>query len=299
VRAAVIYNPSSGRARAAAIAEAVDRGLIKRGLECRLYPTRHPKEAIELAEHLAPDADIVVAIGGDGTVNEVVNGIAAAKGRAGDTWRRPRFGVVPAGTVNVFALDLGLPFQVDRACDVIAAGKTMGMDLGVVNGHRFVLMMGAGIDALTIRNIDLQAKRRFRELAFVGTGIRAGMAQRPLAFLVRTNGAEYEATFFVAGNSRYYGGRFGVTPSADLTDGLLDLVLFTGTSRAALAAFWLGVPSGLHVHSRNVLYLRSDRAEVLPFGGGEPIWYQTDGELAGNLPATVEIDPNAVDVLVP
>jgi diacylglycerol kinase (ATP) len=244
--------------------------------------------------------DIVVAIGGDGTINEVTNGIAAARDKAGDVWHRPRLGIVPAGTVNVLALDLHIPFRVERACQVIAEGKTMALDLGKVDSHRFVLMMGAGIDALTVRNIDLQAKRRFKELAFVGTGIKAGLAQPPPVFLVRTNGVEYRATFFVAGNSRYYGGRFGVTTSADPTDGILDLVLFTGTSRAALGAFWLGVPSGLHLHNRNVLYLHSERAEVLPLDdGGEPIWYQTDGELAGSLPATVEIDPHAIDVLVP
>jgi diacylglycerol kinase (ATP) len=299
-KASVIYNPSSGRARGSTIAAAVEKELAGRGVECDLHATGYPKEAITLAERYAPEVDIVIAIGGDGTINEVANGIAAARDKAGETWHRPRLGIVPAGTVNVLALDLHLPFRIERACQVIAAGKTMALDLGRVNGHRFVLMMGAGIDALTVRNIDLQAKRRFKELAFVGTGVREVLAQPPAVFLVRTNGVEYHATFFVAGNSRYYGGRFGVTTAADPTDGILDLVIFTGTSRAALGAFWLEVPSGLHLRNRNVLYLHSDRAEVFPLDGrGEPIWYQTDGELAGSLPATVEIDPHAIDVLVP
>jgi YegS/Rv2252/BmrU family lipid kinase len=300
VRAALIFNPSSGRGRAGAIASAVEQGLTKRGLDCELHATRHAKEAIVIAERCTPKVDIVVAIGGDGTVNEVANGMARARQKAAPGVRQPLLGIVPAGTVNVLALELGLPFQVERACNVIAGRKTISLDLGKVNGRWFLLMMGAGIDALTVRNIDPQAKKRFKELAFIGTGLKAGMAQRPPVFLVRTNGEEYRATFFVAGNSRYYGGKFGITSMADPTDGVLDLVLYTGTGRAGLAGFWLGVPTGLHVRSKNVLYLHAQKAEVLPLeGGGEPIWFQTDGELAGRLPATVEIDPHAIEVLVP
>jgi diacylglycerol kinase (ATP) len=299
VKAAVVFNPSSGRGRAGVIASAVERALTKRGMECRLHATRHAKEAMILAERFAPGADIVVAIGGDGTVNEVANGMACARDKGEPGALQPLLGIVPAGTVNVLALELGLPFQVERACNVIAGRKTISLDLGKVNGRRFLLMMGAGIDALTVRNIDLQAKRRWRELAFISKGISTGLTHKPQMFLVRTNGEEYHATFFVAGNSRYYGGRFGITSLADPTDGILDLVLFTGAGRPALAGFWLGVPSGLHVRSKNVLYLHATKAEVLPLDQTEPVWFQTDGELAGRLPAVVEIDPHAIEVLVP
>jgi diacylglycerol kinase (ATP) len=299
MKAAVIFNPSSGRGRAGAIADAVERGLTKRGLECELHATREAKEAIILAERFAPQADIVVAIGGDGTVNEVTNGMARARDNGGPGERQPKLGIVPAGTVNVLALELGLPFQVERACGVIAGGKTLSLDQGKVNGRRFVLMMGAGIDALTVLKMDPQAKRRFRELAFVGTGVREGLARRSPVFLVRTNGQEYRATFMVAGNSRYYGGRFGVTSMADPTDGVLDVVIYTGTGRPGLAGFWLGVPSGLHLRNKHTIYLHTQKAEVVPLDGGEPIYFQTDGELAGRLPATVEIEPHAIEVLVP
>jgi diacylglycerol kinase (ATP) len=299
MKAAVIFNPSSGRGRAGAIASAVERGLTKRGIECELHATRHPKEAIVLAERFAPSADIVVAIGGDGTVNEVTNGMAAARDTAEPGARQPLLGIVPAGTVNVLALELGLPFQVERACNVIAGAKTISLDLGKVNGRRFLLMMGAGIDALTVRNIDPQAKRRFRELAFVTKGMKLGFTQRHPVFMVRVSGMEYLSTFVVAGNSRYYGGRFGITSMADPTDGVLDLVIYTGLGRGGFAAFWLGVPSGLHLRSKNVVYLHAEKAEVIPLDEEEPVWFQTDGELAGRLPAIVEIDPHAIEVLVP
>ena len=312
MKTVVIFNPSAGRGRGGAIASAVERGLVKRGLKVELHATRRPKDAVVIARDLASQADIIVAVGGDGTINEVANGMACGSEVARDAAlvssgapgvrvrdRKATLGIVPAGTVNVLALELGLPFQVERACNVIAGGKTISLDLGRVNERRFVLMMGAGIDALTVRNIDLRAKKRFKELAFLSTGIRAGFAGRPPAFLVRANGEEHRTTFFVAGNSRYYGGRFGVTPGADPTDGVLDLLLFTGTTRSSLAVFWLGVPSGLHLRNPNVVYLRGERAELAPLEDKNVVWFQTDGEVAGRLPATVEIDPHALEVLVP
>jgi diacylglycerol kinase (ATP) len=294
------------------IASAVEQELVERGLEVELHATHHPEDAMAIAQRFAIDADIIVAVGGDGTINEVANGMAAgaaaaygdpsARGSAAEdrgNGGKATLGIVPAGTVNVLALELGLPFRVERACAVIAGGKTVSLDMGRVNERRFVLMMGAGVDALTVRNIDLRAKRRYKELAFLTTGLKAGLAESPHIFVVRACGEEYRATFFVAGNSHYYGGRFGVTPGADPTDGLLDLLIFTGTTRPSLAVFWMGVPSGLHLRNSNVTYLRAERAELTPIGDDDVVWYQTDGELAGRLPAVVEIDPHALDVLVP
>jgi YegS/Rv2252/BmrU family lipid kinase len=290
----------------------VERGLAKRGLEVELHATQRPTDATVIAGSLARRVDVVVAIGGDGTINEVVNGMVATDARMavdgtatcapaghGDPRRGAMLGIVPAGTVNVLALELGLPFQVERACNVIASGKTVSLDVGRINDRGFMLMTGAGIDALTVRNIDPRAKRRFRQLAFVSTGLRWGLAADPPAFVVRSGGKEYTATFFVASNCRYYAGHLGLTPDADPTDGLLDLLIFTGTTRSSLAVFWLGVPSGLHLKSPNVTHVRAEKADLIPLNDKEIVWFQTDGELAGRLPATVKIDAHALEVLVP
>jgi diacylglycerol kinase (ATP) len=290
MRAGIIYNPYSGRGRGGAIASTVQGCLAGHGLEVDLHATQATEDATLIANRLAQEADIIVAVGGDGTVNEVVNGMSGSSAR---------LGIVPAGTVNVLALELGIPFQVERACEVIAAGNTRSMDLGWANDRKFILMMGAGIDALTIRNIDPRAKKRFRELAFLSTGLRQGFARPPQVFLVRVNGEEHRVTFLVAGNSRYYGGRFGITTDADPTDGLLDVLMFKGTSVASLSVFWLGVPTGLHLHNRDVTYVRADSVEVLPLDEEHVVWYQTDGELAGSLPARLGIHHHAIDILVP
>jgi len=317
VKAALVYNPFAGKGRGNAIAVATQQGLARYGIDARLCATRGPKDATAIARRLTPSVDILVAVGGDGTVNEVANGMAgaavpcAAPPEAGTaralgcsdspsvTQRKARLGIVPAGTVNVLALELGLPFQVEQACAVIAGGKTVSMDLGEAGGRGFVLMAGAGIDALTVRHVDPRAKRRYRELAFIGSGLRHGFAVRQPEFFVRVNGREYRVTFFIAANSRYYAGRLSIARSADPTDGLLDLVLFTGTSRPSLAVFWLGIPAGLHLRGRDVTYLRASEADLVPADDRETIWLQTDGELAGRLPAKVKVYPHALEVLVP
>ena len=295
MKAGIIFNPSSGRGRGVAIATAVQASLTKRGLDAELHATSGPRDATGIAERIACDVDYVVAIGGDGTINEVVNGMVTA----GTECRKAKLGIVPAGTVNVLAGELGLPFQVERACKAIAEGKTISLDVGMVNDRGFILMTGAGIDALTVRNIDPRQKKRFKELAFVGTGLRWGLASDPPAFVVRSEGQEFTATYFVASNCRYIAGHVGLTPDADPTDGLLDLLIFTGTTRSSLAVFWLGVPSGLHLRSPNVIHLRTKRAELIPLQDGETVYFQTDGELAGKLPATVKIDAHALEVVVP
>jgi YegS/Rv2252/BmrU family lipid kinase len=290
VRAEIIFNPTAGRGRAAAIASTVQKSLAKRGLDTQLHVTEKSGDATTLACAFAGNADIVVAVGGDGTVNEIANGLACSP---------TSLGIVPAGTVNVLALELGLPFQVERACNVIAEGRTIAMDLGKANGRRFVLMTGIGVDALTVRNVDPRAKRMFRELAFLSTGLRLGFTTHPTPFLVRANGEEHTAIFAVIGNSRYYAGRLGMTSSADPTDGVLDLIMFTGRSRAALASFWLGVPSGLHMRHPETVYVLTEKAEITPIEKEDVVWFQTDGELAGRIPVTVDVEPHALNVLVP
>jgi YegS/Rv2252/BmrU family lipid kinase len=252
--------------------------------------TRVPGDGARVARELAEQVDAVVAVGGDGTVNEVVNGLAG---------REVAVGIVPLGTVNVMALELGLPFDIERACDVIAEGRRRALDLGTISGRNFVLMAGAGLDALTIRRLDARAKKRYREAAFVWTGIRTFLSQEQAEFPVEVDGEEYRARFAVVGNCRYYGGRFGITNRADPSDGMLDVVLFGGGGFLDTAAFWMGVPFGLHLRHPHAAYLKGRRVVLGGPEGGGDVWFHTDGELAGRLPAVAEVLPRAIEIFVP
>lgn len=289
MRMGLIYNPSAGGGKAAAAGASVQRCLEDRGIEVTVRTTNAPREALFIAEELAGHADAVVAVGGDGTVNEVVNGLAG---------RDVPLGIVPAGTVNVLALELGLPFDVRRACDIIVEGRDTTLDLGRVDGRRFILMVGVGLDALTIRELDPRAKRRYRELAFVWTGVRSYIRHPPVEFSLLVDGARYTATYVVVGNCRYYGGRFGVTTRADPTDGVFDILLFKDRGFVPTAAFWAAMPLGLHLRHPDATYLRG-RHVILEGPSDGVVWFQTDGELAGRLPAVVDIEARALRVFVP
>ena len=289
MRAGLICNPAAGGGRGAQVGLAVMEGLKRHGLLVDYVATEAPGQATTAAEDMARGSDIVVAVGGDGTVNEVVNGLAGGQ---------VPLGVVPAGTINVLAMELEIPFGVEEACDVIAGGETMTIDLGQVDGRRFTLMAGAGLDALTIKELDLRAKQLFREAAFVVTGARA-LIRHPIPdFSVRVDGESHTANFAVIGNSRYYGGRFGITKEADPTDGLFDVLLFHEKAFGQQVLFWMGVPFGLHVHHPGSMYLKGKRVEMELLDTADEIWYQTDGELAGSLPATAVIEEAALRVLV-
>lgn len=285
----LIYNPLAGGGKAATVGAAVKRCLERRGLEVTVRTTHAPREALFIAEELSAHVDSVVAVGGDGTVNEVINGLGG---------RDVPLGIVPAGTVNVLALELGLPFNVERACEMIVRGRTTTLDLGRVDGRRFILMVGVGLDALTIRELDPRAKRRYRELAFVWTELRSYLRHPPLEFSLLVDGERHTATYAVVGNCRYYGGRFGVTTRADPTDGVFDILLHRDRGFARTAAFWAGMPLGLHIRHPDVTYLRGRNVilEAPPEGN---VWFQTDGELAGRLPAVVDIEAHALRVFVP
>jgi len=290
MRVGLVCNPSAGGGKAAAAAVRAHSRLRARGIEATVRNTSASGEGTDITRELAREVDVVVAVGGDGTVNEVVNGLAGTD---------IPLGIVPAGTVNVLALELNIPFAADRACDVIAAGRTASLDLGSADGRRFALMLGAGIDAMTVRELDPLAKRRFGRLAFVSTGVLSRIRHPQPDFEVDVDGRSFQATFAVVGNSHFYGGRFGVTTQADPTDGVFDVLVYYGQNIASDALFWMGVPLELHLGHPGVTYLRGAKVTLRPLEADTTVWFQTDGEFAGALPVTAVIEQRALQVFVP
>jgi diacylglycerol kinase (ATP) len=291
MRIGLVCNPSAGGGKSAGAGQAARSRLKERGHDVHFALTSAPGDGIDLARDLARECDAIVVVGGDGSVNEAANGL----GESGVP-----LGIIPAGTVNLLAAELALPFAVDRACDIISAGRTTPLDMGVADGRYFLLMAGAGIDALTIRELDSDAKRQFKELAFVWTGLRAFGRHRPPAFKVIVDGHEARATFAVLSNCRAYAGHwFGITPDADPTDGLLDAVLFDGSGWVPNASFWMGVPLKLHLRRADVTYVQGSRFELELLDAEDEVWLQTDGEIAGRLPLRVEVRSRALQIFVP
>ena len=294
MRAGLVFNSAAGGGRRGT-GEKVQRYLEEAGLTVEAAPTRGPGDAIQLTQDLADRVDVMVAAGGDGTVNEVINGLVGSD---------VPLGLVPTGTVNVLALELGIPLDPVGAAEVVARGITRTLDLGLArqpetgDSRYFVLMAGVGIDALTIKELDVGLKNRFRRAAFVWTGVKAFLRNPSPLLQVEIGEKRHEANLVVAGNCRYYGGRFGITTRAVPNDGLLDVLMFEGRGFLRNAAFWLGTPLGLHVRHPGTSYVQERSLSIRADDANGPVWFHTDGELAGRLPVEIEIKENALRVLV-
>ncbi len=284
----LICNPDAGGGRSAKVVREAEDCLRRHAVDVIVRETEAPRQAERIARELAESVDVVVAVGGDGTVNEVINGLT-------DTG--VPLGIIPGGTVNVLSLELGIPSDVETACAVIVDGQKTALDLGKAGGRRFILMMGAGIDALAIRELDARTKRRFKEAAFISSGLRA-YARNPMPdFEVQVDGRATVGNFAVVANCRYYGGRFGVAKWADPTDGLFDVLVYEGRGFFRDALFWASMPLEWHIHHPGVTYLQGARVDFRLVVDDAIVWYQTDGELAGRLPVSVQIEQGALQVL--
>lgn len=296
MRICVIFNPTAKGEKA----RRLRRHLDSIASECALKQTVAAGGARSLAtEAIAEGFDTIVAAGGDGTMNEVLNGI----GDAPDGFARARLALLPIGTVNVFAKDLGLPIALGRSWEVIRAGRESKIDLPLVEydfrGKRqkryFAQLAGAGLDARAIELVNWPLKKKIGPLAYIWAGF---MALRQPASQITATAGENSATgeLVLLGNGRYYGGKFPVFPRADPRDGLLDVSVFPRTNLRTLFRC-----AGMFIARRDLPAgaARMFRAEMLTLQSSTPTPLEVDGEGIGHLPATFSIQRQRLRVLVP
>jgi YegS/Rv2252/BmrU family lipid kinase len=296
VRACIIFNPTAKGDRA----RQFRRHLDSLGSECALKPTTASGAARTLAGEAArEDFDVVVAAGGDGTVNEVLNGI----GDDPTNFSRVSLGVLPLGTVNVFARDLGLPLDWRRAWETIRKGRVSEIDLPqvefTVNGapqrRYFAQLAGAGLDAHAVELVNWNLKKKIGFFAYVVAGLKALRAAQSR---ISTDGVLNPATGeqVLVGNGRLYGGPFVVFPEAKLTDGLLDVCVFPRMTWGTLFACMWGLLAG-RLHKSGGA--RHFQAESFALTAPTRTLLELDGELVGELPARFSVRRRLLRVIVP
>jgi len=296
VRICVIFNPSARGNKA----RHFRRQLNAIGSLCALKATTAPGDARRLAaEPVGEGFDSIVAAGGDGTVNETLNGI----GDAPDGFARARLGVLPLGTVNVFARELNIPLRIERAWDVLQRGREMRIDLPRVefsaNGSRqkkyFAQLAGAGMDARTIELVDWGHKKKIGPLAYLIAGLKALREQKPKIF-VRAEGREIRGELVLIGNGHLYGGPLGIFPLADLRDGLLEICVFP---RVNGLVFLRCLPDFVARRRLPECVVQRVRAPAFELTGEPASAFELDGEWVGHLPATVSVEREKLRVIVP
>jgi len=296
VPSCVIFNPTAKGDKARRFREHLDQYAG----QCTLKLTTAAGDAHRLAVAAVREGfDCIIAAGGDGTVNEVLNGLAEAPGGLAQA----RLAVIPLGTVNVFARELAIPFKLQAAWGIIFRGKEKRVDLpwaepssGAGTPRRyFAQLAGAGLDAMAIERVRWDLKKKFGPLAYVWAGLGALRAvQTPIT--ARGDQASETGELILIGNGSLYGGNYRLFPAADLVDGLLDVVVFPKVNWSVLArcgpALLLrgGLPRGL---------VKAFQTRTLELTAAAETPYELDGELAGKLPVRMGLEPRALRVVVP
>jgi len=282
----LIYNPAAGGGKGD-MAPLLVRQFDRLGAQVKLMQTTAPGDAMRLAGEIAREgAPRMVVAGGDGTINEVVNGLAGS---------RTELAVIPTGTANVLALELEIPVAPDRACQLAVDGGSITVDLGRAGERYFILMAGVGFDALVIKNINPVLKRAIRRGAFPLSGLKTFFREKLSLLTISADGRETRGFFVIASNSRYYGGRFGPTPMASMADGLLDVCILKGRSLPQMIRFWVGALGKGTIASAVADNFRTAELQVSCKNGAR-VPVQTDGEVVGHLPVRISVAPAALRI---
>ena len=289
-RAVLIFNPAARRMQAqrGRLLERVLAGLAAEGLNVQVTPTTRPGDATRLArEAVAARSDLLVACGGDGTVNEVVGGVAGSD--------VPLL-VIPGGTSNVLAREIGLPRELMAGAALLRKGAIRRISLGRAGDRRFVLMAGVGVDAGIVAASNSRLKRHLGEGAFWLAGFQQLAQYHFSPFDLVVDGKPYQGTFALISKVKHYGGPFQLTPQANLFSNQFAICLFQSTGRWRYLYYLSQVARGKHASLPDVLMLKGRIIEVT---GSANIQVQVDGELLGTLPQTISIQDNALSLIVP
>jgi diacylglycerol kinase (ATP) len=246
------------------------------------------------AEFLARNAvaegyERIVAAGGDGTINEIVNGIAGHSNIA--------LGVLPLGTMNVFATELGLPVNDLAGCwKIIQGNKTHRVDLPRANRKHFVQLAGVGLDAQAVKETSRAFKRNFGPLSYLISAVQIASRTPPVLQIESEEAVTSEGSFVLVGNGRLYGGRFPFFKQAVMDDGLLDVIVFKRLNYVDIIRYLQDVVFTPQISSPEVEYFQTKRLRV---SSDEIVPVEIDGELVGNCPVEFKIRAGGLQVLTP
>lgn len=244
-------------------------------------------DAERLARDAEPELDVIVAAGGDGTVNAIVNGMA----------EKPRdLAVLPFGTANVLAREIGLPRRSEALAALIADTPARPVWPGRIGNRLFVTVAGAGFDAEIVAAVDPRLKRRIGRLAFLWAILTRLAQYRRAELSILADGVAYRATAAIVTKGRLYAGPFVIAPAGNLAEPVLDLLLFRDSGRAAVLRYLCALPLGRMARLKSVTCLRIRNATI---SAGEPLPVQADGEIVGQLPATIALAAQPIPLIRP
>jgi YegS/Rv2252/BmrU family lipid kinase len=257
--------------------------------DCPVRVTAHSGEAEALARGAVEEGFTrIVAAGGDGTVSQVANGLADSNAT---------LGVLPMGSVNVFAMELGLPlFNLQRCWEIIEDTNVRLVDLPSANGKYFVQLAGVGLDAQVVKETSLAFKRSFGPLSYLISAAQIAARQPPKLFIESAHTSVEEGSFVLIGNGRLYGGPFPFFKHAVIDDGLFDVVVFTRLGYLEIVKYLQDVVFSSDIKVSEIEYFQTRQLRIT---SEQDVPLEVDGELAGNCPVDFRIRQRALRVLAP
>ena len=281
----VILNPAARGARTQRLRKQVEE-LARGSILCA---TTQAGEAERLARHAATEGyRRIVAAGGDGTINEIVNGIAG---------HNVALGLLPLGTMNVFATELGLPVNDLANCwKIIERNRTHRVDLPRANRKHFVQLAGVGLDAQAVKETSRAFKRNFGPLSYLISAVQIASRTPPVLRIESEDAVTSEGSFVLVGNGRLYGGRFPFFKQAVMDDGLLDVIVFKRLNYVDIIRYLQDVVFTPQISSPEVEYFQTKHLRVT---SDESVPVEIDGELVGNCPVEFKIRAGGLRVLTP
>jgi diacylglycerol kinase (ATP) len=286
-RILAVFNPAAGRNRRPRFNRII-AALKDVGCAVTVIETTARGHAERIARDVsADDFDVIAAAGGDGTVNEIVNGLRG---------KNIALGLIPLGTANVLADEIGLARSVETVAHTLGCGAIRPIHVGTVNGRRFVMMAGAGFDANVVDGVSLALKKKLGPLAYVWQAGREAFFGNAARCTVIVDGVTQQTTSAVACNGRRYGGPFIAAPAASLTEDRFHVVLMPGRGWFHTARYGVALMLGRisRLHDVKLVAGREVRVEGMV---GKPV--QADGDIVAHLPAHIAVDPEPVRLVFP
>jgi len=294
----IIINPIAGKRNHQSVKEAITI-LRSNGIIPEIRETSKRGDAYIFAqEEIKKCTEIVIAAGGDGTINEIANGLVGSS---------VRLGVLPIGIANVFSLETQIPSDPVLAMNVILRGVPTRINVGnirlkEVSSEReikkhFLLMVGVGFDGGVVREIDRSIISKWGKAAYIFNGMRvvSKYTHSPL-YIQIDKGKIVKGYSAVIGKAHYYGGRFSVTPHASLRDDSLDLCVFQSKGPWNMLKYVLGILRMKHLTYTDVYYCKTKEIEV---SSPDDVFIQADGDFFGRLPACLSVKKDALAVMLP
>lgn len=281
----IILNPAADSERALRKRARVE-SLAR---DCVVCATTYIGEAEAMARRGAAEGfEKIVAAGGDGTINEVVNGLAGTNAM---------LGLLPIGTMNVFATELGLPVNNLELCWEIVNGDSIrAVDLPKANQKFFVQLAGVGLDAQVVKETSGNLKKNFGPLSYLISAVQIAARKPPKLFIQSEDASIDEGSFVLVGNGRLYGGPFPFFKHAALDDGLLDVIVFKRLGYLEIIKYLQDVIFSSEIRVPEIEYFQTRQLRV---ESDQSVPVELDGELVGNCPVEFSVRDRSLRVLVP